>query len=260
MPDGRGAGVAPTRSKKSAQGVGSDMRVLVVASRKGGSGKTTLSGHIAVEAERRGAGPVALMDFDPQGSLSDWWNQRKAETPVFVNSTIESLRSDIERLAGSDIRLLVIDTPPAITGAIRDVVDVADLVLVPSRPSPHDLRSAGATFSIVEGMGKPLVFVINGATARARITAEAVVALSEHGPLAPAIIHHRVDYAASMIDGRTVMELGTGGRGAEEIGLLWEYLARRLGMAAGERPQGALPHLDEADQAFPHAAALRAAS
>jgi chromosome partitioning protein len=109
-------------------------------------------------------------------------------------------------------------------------------------------------------MGKPLVFVINGATARARITAEAVVALSEHGPLAPAIIHHRVDYAASMIDGRTVMELGNSARGAEEIGQLWEYLARRLGMSAGDLPQGVLPHLDEADQAFPQTAVLRAAS
>ena len=43
------------------------MRVIVFASQKGGSGKTTLSGHIAVEAERQGAGPVALIDTDPQG-------------------------------------------------------------------------------------------------------------------------------------------------------------------------------------------------
>ena len=53
------------------------MRVLALASQKGGSGKTTLSGHLAVEAQRAGAGPVVLIDIDPQGSLADWWNERE---------------------------------------------------------------------------------------------------------------------------------------------------------------------------------------
>ena len=35
------------------------MRVMVFASQKGGSGKTTLAGHVAVEAERSGGGPEA---------------------------------------------------------------------------------------------------------------------------------------------------------------------------------------------------------
>ena len=34
------------------------MQVVVLLSQKGGSGKTTLAGHIAVQAERAGAGPV----------------------------------------------------------------------------------------------------------------------------------------------------------------------------------------------------------
>jgi chromosome partitioning protein len=60
------------------------MYVLVLASQKGGSGKTTLSGHLAIEAEQAGVGPVALIDCDPQGSLSDWWNSRVSPTPHFV--------------------------------------------------------------------------------------------------------------------------------------------------------------------------------
>jgi chromosome partitioning protein len=62
------------------------MRIVVLASRKGGSGKTTLAGHLAVQAEMSGAGPVALIDSDPQGSLADWWNLRAAETPHFVQA------------------------------------------------------------------------------------------------------------------------------------------------------------------------------
>src|SRR3546814_10613761 len=74
---------------------------------------------------------------------------------------------------------------------------------------------------LVEHLGKPLVFVVNGAAARARITTEAVTLLSQHGPLAPAIVHQRVDFAAAMIDGRTVMELPGDSRSAEEVAELW---------------------------------------
>ena len=58
------------------------MRVLAMASQKGGSGKTTLSGHLAVQAQLSGAGPVCLIDIDPQGSLADWWNEREADMPT----------------------------------------------------------------------------------------------------------------------------------------------------------------------------------
>ena len=206
------------------------MHVLAIASRKGGSGKTTLTGHLSVEAERQGHGPVAIMDIDPQGSLADWWNEREAPTPVFVNTSLEALADDIEQLRVRGIRTVIIDTPPAITGAIRQVVDVCDLVLIPTRPSPHDLRSVNATVALVEDMDKPLVFVINAATPRARITKEAVAALSQHGPLAPSLIHQRVDFASSMIDGRTVMELPNAQLATSEIERIWGYLANRMGI------------------------------
>jgi chromosome partitioning protein len=208
------------------------MHVLAIASRKGGSGKTTLTGHLSVEAERRGHGPVAILDIDPQGSLADWWNERQAASPVFVNTTLEALAGDIERLRASGFRTVIIDTPPAITGAIRQVVDVCDLVLIPTRPSPHDLRSVTATVALVEDMDKPLVFVINAATPRARITREAIAVLSQHGPLAPSLIHQRVDFASSMIDGRTVMELPNAPLATLEIERIWAYLANRMGIEA----------------------------
>ncbi|MEM9422132.1 MAG: AAA family ATPase, partial [Pseudomonadota bacterium] len=85
-------------------------QVIVFASQKGGSGKTTLSGHIAVQAELSGAGPVALIDTDPQGSMAKWWNARSSETPVFARTTVENLAHDIALLKQSGIRLIVIDT------------------------------------------------------------------------------------------------------------------------------------------------------
>ena len=57
------------------------MYVIVLASQKGGAGKTTLAAHLAVIAEAAGDGPAVLIDTDPQGSLSAWWNVRKADSP-----------------------------------------------------------------------------------------------------------------------------------------------------------------------------------
>ena len=100
-----GATVTFTRGIKA-------LRVLALASQKGGSGKTTLSGHIAVQAQRAGAGPVVLIDIDPQGSLADWWNEREAEYPAFAQTTVSRLANDLAVLRQQGFKLAVIDTPP----------------------------------------------------------------------------------------------------------------------------------------------------
>ncbi len=204
------------------------MKVIAVTSQKGGTGKTTLSGHLAVQAERTGKGPVVLVDCDPQGSLTNWWNLRQSETPVLVQTSLPQLAEDLEALRDTGVQLVIIDTPPAITWTIVNVIKVADLVVIPVRPSPHDLAATGSTVDLIDGFGKPMVFVVNSASQRARITGEAAVALSQHGTVAPSLIHHRTDFAAAMIDGRTVMELPRAQRSSGEIEMLWEYLEKRL--------------------------------
>ena len=99
--------------------------------------KTTLSGHLAVEAELAGAGPVAMIDTDPQGSLAEWWNARKAATPVFVKVGSLELEDMLSKLQAEGVRLAIVDTPPAIVEVIAKVIACADLVIIPTRPSPQ---------------------------------------------------------------------------------------------------------------------------
>jgi len=181
-----------------------------------------------VQAEKTGYGPVALIDTDPQGSLSDWWNARGEETPLFVRTAVDRLYETIDELRGMGVKLVFIDTQPTVTDVIRGIVQCADMVVVPTRPSPHDLRAVGPTVDLVEQYRKPMVFAINCASRRARLTSDVAVALSQHGTVAPATIHNRIDFATSMINGRTVMEMNPEGKSAGEIAAFWDYLGTRL--------------------------------
>jgi chromosome partitioning protein len=204
------------------------MDILTVASQKGGAGKTTLSAHLAVEAERVGAGPVAVVDTDPQGSLADWWNQRAADTPIFAAVEVIHLADHTAALRREGVNLVVIDTPPALLQTIRSAILVADLVLIPARPSPHDLRAVGVVVEMTEQARKGFCFAVNGATPRTTIALEAVQALAQHGPVAPVIVHQRIDFAGSMVDGRTVGEISASSRSADEITQLWKYVNTQI--------------------------------
>ncbi len=204
------------------------MRILTIASQKGGAGKTTLAAHLAVEAERAGAGPVAVVDTDPQGSLAAWWNSRAAPTPLFAAVDITRLPEHLGSLQQHQVELVVIDTPPALTDTIQAAIAVADLVLIPARPSPHDLRAVGVIVEMAEHASIPFCFVVNGATPRTTIALEALRALAQHGKVAPVTVHTRIDFAASMIDGRTVGELHPQSRSAQEVTSLWTYVNTQL--------------------------------
>jgi len=97
------------------------------------------------------------------------------------------------------------------------------------------LRAVGATVDLVEASGKAMVFVVNGAASRAKINGDAAVALSQHGTVAPVTIHQRVDFAVSMIDGRTAQELDGSSNSAREIAELWVYVNARISKSVRER-------------------------
>jgi chromosome partitioning protein len=204
------------------------MKIIAIASRKGGVGKTTLAGHLAVQAERAGMGPVGLMDVDPQGNLADWWNARPSASPLYVSIALARLGQEVANLASQGLTYLIVDTPPTVSADVSELIGLAELVVIPTRPGPHDLRSIGATIDLVERAGKPLVFVVNAAVQNARITNETLALLSRHGHLAPTVVHQRVAFASSMTDGRTVMELAPNSPGSEEIERLWSYLHQRV--------------------------------
>jgi len=202
------------------------MRTVSLIAHKGGGGKSTLTAHLAVESSQRHR--TAIVDVDPQGSLAEWWNHRTAPEPAFGNVDVDQLRQQTLALEREGIETLFIDTPPHQDESTVTVVRVSDLVLVPVRPSPLDLRAIGPTVALIAKLDTPFVFVLNGCTAGARLNDEAVAVLKGHGPLAVAWIHNRVDFAGAMIDGRTAGELNHTSKAAVEVSRLWKYVDKQL--------------------------------
>jgi len=206
---------------------------ITATSLKGGSGKTNFCAAASVEFERLGFGPVALIDTDPQGSLSDWWNAREAPTPQFAAVDIRQLPTHLTSLQNDGINLTIIDTPPAISHVIHAAIAVSDLVVVPVRPSPSDLRAVGAIVDVIEAAEKDFIFVVNAATPRTKIAVDAIKVLAEYGKVSSSILHNRIDFAVSMIDGRTVGELDKKSKSAQEITQLAQYVYKQLTKRVG---------------------------
>jgi chromosome partitioning protein len=146
-----------------------------------------------------------------------------------------SLGVAVARLRSAGHDLLIVDTPPAADRIVAAAVAAADIVVVPVRPSPDDLDAVGETVDLVTTAGRPMVFVVNSATRKARLTADAAIALSQHGTVCPSIIHRADIFAASALDGRTVAEVEPGGKPAYEIDGLWTYVAGKVGMTAAKK-------------------------
>lgn len=205
------------------------MKVIVIASQKGGSSKSSLVAHLAVAAEREGAGPVALIDTDPQGTLTSWWRERQAETPALAElPALSGLGLSLETLRAEGYALVIIDTPPTITASIRTIIALADFVLIPVRPSPADLWAVGGTLDLCRAADRPFAFVVTQATRGATITTQALGALSEHGPVSGAVMHMRVGYAGAMTSGQTIQEIEPNGAAAREIKDLWSFVLKRI--------------------------------
>jgi chromosome partitioning protein len=201
------------------------MQTVVIASQKGGSAKTTLAAHLAVESERRGDGPACLIDTDQQATLSTWHGRREAEPPQRAEIPLAQLAGGLRMLASEHgAEVCFIDTAPAASADNDAIFHLADLVLIPVRPSPADLWAVGATVAAVRDAGRRFLFVITQAKPGSVITAQSVAALSRHARVAEAMIADRVAYAMAMTSGDTAPELAPKGPAALELAALWAEL------------------------------------
>ena len=173
------------------------MRTIAIASAKGGVGKTTLAVHLAVVAVQQGR-DVVLVDADPQLSAVRWSERRSSSEPVVLGRAVSQLAAEMERIAGFGADVAIVDTPPrAWVGADNAALvaaKLADVVLVPCRPSILDIESTAVSVQRLQAAtAAPVVVVLNGCAHRGREADEAAEALGGLGAqVCPARIGQRV--------------------------------------------------------------------
>ena len=151
-------------------------KIITVAQQKGGAGKTTLTAHLAV-AYTAARKKVAVVDIDPQQSLTMWFRLREerfgdAGAGLLVNPIKGwRVRNEVERLA-RDHDVVLIDSPPHAETEAKIAVRSADLVVIPVQPSPMDVWATRPTLDLAAGEGTQVLVVLNRVPPRAKLNEE----------------------------------------------------------------------------------------
>ncbi len=202
--------------------------VITVAQQKGGAGKTMLAANLAVAFA--GSARVALLDIDPQRSLSRWHGLRKPGAVALHLSEVSGWRlaAELDRLRASH-DVVLIDSPPQIDTDARLAIRGADLVIVPVQPSLPDLWAAEGTLKLAVAERRLARIVLNRAPAsgklRERVMAE--IRREDHAMFAT-VMGNRVGLATAFADGSSILETSPKSAAAQEImALLAEIEALR---------------------------------
>jgi len=209
------------------------VKVIAIASRKGGAGKSTLAAHMAVVADRE-APPVLCVDMDPQGSLAFWHNLRGAETPILAQTDTGGLAPILEAARADGIRYVICDTPPHNRGAMVEAARLSDVVIMPSRPAAFDIAALVDGVDTMASLGKRPLIVWNSAPARRAMEAATVTEARAAMEAMPADqwegqITARVAFAHALASGEAVTEFEPTGQAAMEVSRLWKTIKQRLG-------------------------------
>jgi len=202
--------------------------VITVAQQKGGTGKTMLAANLAaaLAPERR----VAVLDIDPQRSLTRWHGlrQRRAEqVPALTFSDVSGWRvsTELGRLTrGHDV--VVVDSPPQIDTDAKLAIRGASLVLVPVQPSPPDLWAAQGTLELAAAEKRPARIVLNRVAAVSRVGDSVKAELANRKlPALRSTIGNRTGFPAAFAEGLAVTEAAPRSAAATELrALLAELL------------------------------------
>lgn len=209
--------------------------IITIAQQKGGSGKTTLTAHMAAVALLSKAGAsVALLDIDPQGSLGEWFEAREnrlgEEAAGFSFRTASGWGARREaRAMARDHDFVFADTPPKSDREAQPAIEAANLVLIPMQPSPVDLWATQLSLDLAEKEGVPALVILNRVPPRAKLTGEILEALKEHTPsVAKTMLGNRTAYAAAMGKGSSVLEEAGNNLAAEEVQALFKEIQAAL--------------------------------
>ena len=129
------------------------MDVLVFASRKGGSGKSTLTAHLAAHANKPSR-RCLLIDSDRQGSLS-LWHRLRGSNELELRNGADGVADVVAAAKRDGFEWAFIDTPPDMSDVVQQAIRAATLVIIPTRLAVFDLAAIKETIDVSRSLRKP---------------------------------------------------------------------------------------------------------
>jgi chromosome partitioning protein len=202
-------------------------RAIVLAASKGGTGKSTIASALAVQAVKEGAS-VAIVDAEPQQSLTMWWNLRGRPENPHLHKTCGDPAQDVEILKEAGHRWIFVDTVPAMMAHIRRAIEAADFVLVPVEASVFTLHAVQPVIGMCREHDVPFAFVLNDVDPEWRKgmlgAMRYLKKLGGASAVIPRVIHHRYVYKAALGLGNTgpeAQDAKEAKAASDEIRALW---------------------------------------
>ncbi len=211
------------------------MQKVSIVSQKGGSGKSTLSVHLAAEGATRGR-KVLLIDLDPQGNAVRWGARRGDAAPDVSAESVAAIDRVLQSAEREGYDLVVFDTAPNADQSALLAARVADVILIPCRPSQFDIEAVRLSLDLCALAQKTGRVVLNAAPVRSRVVSDAQQAIRGHGAVvSPVVVRERVALRHCMPTGQVASELEPGGLAAQEIAALYDDMIECLHVATSTR-------------------------
>ncbi|MGN6685634.1 MAG: ParA family protein [Devosia sp.] len=209
--------------------------VVLVASGKGGCGKTTLLLNTAVGYAWMGQ-RVLVVDADVEQRTSQKWPR-----PANLNNptAVECAPGDIletlaARIAGYDMAL--IDLPGRDVLATGAVMDVVDLLVSPSKPTHQDMQELGRFIRIAQARQVPHLVVFNETTREATAEIEGLKQeFAEFAPFLPIAVQQLSSYRRVYPFGRGVLEIKASDPAKENFARVFDCLRIEIERAHSQR-------------------------
>lgn len=200
-------------------------KVITIAQQKGGAGKTTIAAHLAVAFSQRGK-RVAIIDIDPQGSLTAWHKLRETRLGEgYTGLTFHAISgwrvsSEVTSLKRTH-DVIIVDSPPHTETEAKTAIRAADMLVVPVQPSPTDVWATKATLDLAAKERIPAYVLLNRVTPNSKMVQALAAELPnklEH------YLGNRVVFASALLEGKCVTETAPSSPASLEVKALTQEI------------------------------------